>query len=76
MSSNILSPTNTAAEIYDKEQLCLENGAKEFWIVNADRRQVKVSTPDGHTVTWHSDQEIPLPLFGGANLPVNTIFAI
>src|SRR5438046_149639 len=27
----VLSPSNTASEIYDKEQLCLNNGAKEFW---------------------------------------------
>src|ERR1041385_4193576 len=38
----VLSPSNTAAEIYDKEKLCLENGAKEFWVVDPDRRQVKV----------------------------------
>lgn len=70
----ILSPSNTIAEIYDKEKLCLENGAKEFWVVDADRRQVKISTPDGHTITWHSGQEIPVRLFGGARLPVDAFF--
>jgi len=70
----ILSPSNSAAEMYDKEQLCLENGAKEFWVVDPRRRQVKVSTPDGTTRTWRSGQEIPLPLFGGHKLPVDTIF--
>ena len=71
----ILSPTNTAAEIYDKEKLCLENGAKGFWVVDPDRRQVKVSTPDGHTTTYQSGQEIPLSLFGGAGVAINEIFA-
>jgi hypothetical protein len=28
----ILDPSNSATEIYDKEKLCLENGAKEFWV--------------------------------------------
>lgn len=70
----VLSPSNTAAEIYDKEKLCLENGAREFWVVDPDRRQVKVSTPDGRTVTYRSGQEIPLPLFGNAKLAVNAIF--
>jgi Uma2 family endonuclease len=70
----VLSPSNTAAEIYDKEKLCLENGAKEFWVVDPDRRQVKVSTPDGHTVTYPSGHEIPLPLFGNAKVPVDAIF--
>lgn len=71
----ILSPSNTTVEMYDKEKLCLENGTKEFWVVDPGLRQVKVSTPDGHTITWHSGQEIPLPLFGGARLSVNDIFA-
>lgn len=71
----VLSPSNTAAELYDKEKLCLENGAKEFWVVDADRRQVKVTTPDGRTVTYQSGQEIPLALFGDAKLAVDAIFS-
>src|ERR1019366_6679855 len=42
----VLSPSKTAAEIYDKERICLANGAREFWVVDPDRRQVKVTTPD------------------------------
>lgn len=70
----VLSPSNTATEIYDKEKLCLSNGAEEFWVVDPERRQVKVSTPDGHTITWQSGQEIPLPLFGGDRIAVDAIF--
>jgi len=69
----VLSPSNTVAEIHDKEKLCLRNGAREFWVVDPDRRQVKISTPDGHTITWQSGQEIPLPMFGNAKLAVNDI---
>jgi Uma2 family endonuclease len=46
-------------EILDKEKLCLENGCREFWVVDAKRRQVKVSTPDGLTKTYQRGQEIP-----------------
>jgi hypothetical protein len=53
--------------------LCLEIGAKEFWVVDADRSQVKISTPDGRTVTWHSGQDIPLPLFQNARIAVDDI---
>ena len=70
----VLSPSNIAGEIYDREQICLVNGAREFWVVDPDRRQVKVSTPDGQTRTWRSGQEIPLPLFGEAKLAVDAIF--
>lgn len=58
----VLSPSDTVAEIYEKEKLCLENGAKQFWVVDPDRHQVKVSTPDGRTVTYRAGQEIPLDL--------------
>jgi len=43
----VLSPSNTAAEILDKEQLCLAQGAREFWVVDPDRRHVRVSTSQG-----------------------------
>ena len=71
----VLSPSNTAAEIYDKEKLCLENGAKEFWVVDPDRHQVKVSTPDGRTITYQSGQEISLSVLGGAKIAVDSMFA-
>jgi Uma2 family endonuclease len=69
----VLSPSNSAMEMLDKEALCLENGAREFWLVDLERRQVKVSMPDGHSITYKSTQEIPL-LFGGS-LSVDAIFS-
>ena len=70
----VLSPSNTVAEINDKEKLCLENGSKEFWVVDPDLRQVKVSTPDSITTTFRSGQEIALRVFGGVRLRVDEIF--
>jgi Uma2 family endonuclease len=71
----VLSPSNTAAEMAEKEKLCLENGSKEFWVVYPKLRQVKVSTPDGITTTYRDGQEIPLRLFGGGTLQVSAIFS-
>ena len=71
----VLSPSNTAAEMLDKEQICLENGCREFWIVDLERRQVKVSTPDGRTATYKSGQTIPLLFAPGKVLTVDAIFA-
>ena len=70
----VLSPSNTMLEMLDKESLCLKNGAKEFWIVDSERFQVKVSTPNGITTTYRRGQSIPLPLFGSAALAVDEIF--
>jgi Uma2 family endonuclease len=69
----VLSPSNTVAEMIGKEKLCLENGAQEFWVVDIDHQLVRVSTPDGHTITYKAGQEIPL-LFGG-KLAVEAIFS-
>ncbi len=69
----VLSPSNTAAEMRDKRKLCLETGPPQFWLVDPDARQVDVSTPDGHSVTCSSGQQIPL-CFGGS-LAVDEIFA-
>jgi len=71
----VLSPSNTVAEIFDKKTLCLENGSLEFWIVDLDHRQVEVSTPDGRTVTYKSGQQIPLFFAAGSTLAVDTIFS-
>lgn len=69
----VLSPSNTAAEMLDRRILCLENGAREFWLVDAGHRQVEVSTPDGHTITYKAGQEIPL--FFGGRISVDAIFS-
>ena len=68
----VLSPSNTVEELIEQRNLCLENGSREFWVVNAKRRHVEVSTPDGRTVTYKSGQEIPL--FFGGSLAVDAIF--
>jgi Uma2 family endonuclease len=69
----VLSASNTAAEISGKEQICLANGAREFWVVDSDRRQIKVTTPDGRTVTRREADEIPVPFGSRATLKVADI---
>jgi Uma2 family endonuclease len=69
----IVSRSNTAMEMLEKEALCLENGAFEFWLVDLDRRQVRVSMPDGHSTTYKLAQQIPL--FLGGSLAVDAIFS-
>ena len=69
----VLSPSNTATEMLDRRILCLENGAREFWLVDGGHRQVEVSTPDGHAITYKTGQEIPL--FFGGSISVDAIFS-
>lgn len=73
VSIEVLSPSNTALEMLDKEQLCLENGCREFWIVDPRKQTVRISTPTGHFSIYKAGDQIPL-LYGGA-LPVDALFA-
>src|SRR5207237_681504 len=38
----VLSPADTASEVFDKRQTCLENGCLKFWVVDPKRQQVEV----------------------------------
>jgi Uma2 family endonuclease len=74
MVIEVLSPSNTEAEMRERAALCLANGCLEFWVLDEKKRQVSVSTRNGVTVTYHSGQIIPLRLFGDASLQVDRIF--
>jgi Uma2 family endonuclease len=73
--AEVLSPSNKAREIFDKREICLQNGAREFWIVNLDHRQIDVSTPDGRTVTYKPGQQIPLFFAPGASISLDAVFS-
>lgn len=73
----ILSPSNTAGEMLDKQDLCFANGCREFWVIDPPRRIVRVAAPQGPTTIvtiYRSGQELPLPMFGGAKIAVDAIF--
>ena len=71
----VLSPSNRDAEIEEKRKLCLGNGSREFWVVDDEDREIKVSTPDGGTVTYRAGQQIPLFFAPGSALSVEDIFS-
>jgi Uma2 family endonuclease len=71
----VLSPSNTASEINDREAMCLENGCLEFWIVDPKRKTVKVSTPDRKTITYIEGDKIPLSVPAAGELAVLEIFS-
>ena len=71
----VLSPSNTAAEIREKKKLCLENGSREFWVVDSSYREIEVSTPDGRSVTYGAGHEIPLFFAPGVSIRADDIFS-
>jgi Uma2 family endonuclease len=70
----VLSPSNTVEEMRDKRKLCLENGSREFWVVDPVQREVEISTPDGRSIIYKSGQQIPLFFAGERTLAVDAVF--
>ena len=69
----VLSPSNTPAEIARKKKLCLESGGVEFWVVDSDAATIEVAAADGRTVTYRPGQHIPIFFSPGASISVDAI---
>lgn len=69
----VLSPSNTKAEIHEKAVLCLSSGAQEFWVVDPKRETVSVTRQGSVPAVYRRGDRIPLSLFAG-DLAVSEIF--
>ncbi len=67
----VLSPSNSANDMFEREAICLENGGLEFWVIDPKRRSVRVSTRNGVTKVFREGQDVP---FCGGMIPVASIF--
>lgn len=70
----VLSPSNTASEMYDRERMCLEHGCLQFWVVDPRWRTIRVTGRDRVSTIYRAGQSIPLDLFGDASLAVDDVF--
>jgi len=72
----ILSPSNTVAEMNDKKATCLENGCVEFWLVDPKRRTVEITDRKFATVMYREGDQIPLAVLGDVKMSVAEIFDV
>jgi Uma2 family endonuclease len=70
----VLSASNTAVAMDERRAICFEGGCRQFWVVNAERKIVSVSTPDAKTITYRKDEQIELAEFGGGTLSLTDLF--
>lgn len=63
LAIEILSPSSVRADRFTKRRLYQEWGVERYWIVDAEREQVEVWTPEAvaptverETVRWHPDR--------------------
>jgi Uma2 family endonuclease len=73
LAIEVLSPSNTRAEIREKAVLCLSSGAQEFWVVDPKREAVSVTCQGGVPTVYHIGDRIPLSMFN-SYLDVSEIF--
>lgn len=45
----VLSPSNSASEMIEREEICLRHGGQEFWLVDPARESVKVIRAGGYS---------------------------
>ena len=69
----VLSASNTKAEIREKAALYLSTGAQEFWVVDPKRKTLTVANRAADAVVYAIGDRLPLPMFG-SYLEVELIF--
>ena len=60
----VLSPSNTASEMLEREAICLHNGAREFWLCDPLQRSLKVTTVAGQTRIFGIGDTLQMTGFG------------
>jgi Uma2 family endonuclease len=69
----VLSPSNTASEMLDREETCLLHGGQEFWLVDPQRQTVKVIRSGGSSHVFHVGDLLHSQVLP-ASIPVQDIF--
>ena len=54
----VLSPSNSASEMLEREEICLRHEGREFWLVDPQRESVKVIRANGHSIVHNAESVI------------------
>src|ERR1700689_1513263 len=69
----VLSPSTSASEMLEREDICMRHGGREFWLVDPQRASVKVIRADGHSSLHDGASVIESGALGGS-VAVHEIF--
>jgi len=70
----IVSPSNTKAQIREYAALCLLNGCQEFWVIDHKSKKITVTEKNGRSVVYWAGMAVPLTVIGGVELALDLIF--
>ncbi|MFN0105190.1 MAG: Uma2 family endonuclease [Bryobacteraceae bacterium] len=71
----VLSPSNSASEMLDREEMCLRHGGQEFWLVDPQRQSVKLIRADGYSSAHDAESVLESGALGGS-IAVRDIFVL
>ena len=74
----ILSPSNTAIEMERKLKLYREAGVREYWVIDPENKGLTVYHFQNDSIltdTYGADNIVPVTLFPGLDIPLETVFA-
>ena len=70
----LISASDTKADLQETVALCLASGALECWLVDRKRKSITVVRKDGAASVYEGDTAIPLSAFGSDSLHLSDIF--
>jgi Uma2 family endonuclease len=70
----VKSPSNTERQLRELAATCLANGAREFWVVDIEKKSVTVIHREGLASLFPSGSAILLSEFDGSEIAVDEIF--
>ncbi len=75
--AEIVSPSDTAREVYDKARMWLSHGVVTVWVVDPDARTIDVHQSGAEVVTLTEDDTLDGgPVLPGFTLPVRDVFEL
>ena len=77
LAVEILSPSNTAIEMYRKRDLYQNAGVMEYWMINPDTKMVEAYRLKGdryEALILQKNDILKSPLFPGLEIPLETLF--
>ena len=74
LMAEILSASNSRAEMLERETRCLSFGCREFWTVDPAKKTVRVATAQA-ILTYDGGDDIVSSLFPGWSVPVARLFS-
>jgi Uma2 family endonuclease len=74
LAVEVISPGDTASEVYEKTQAWLAAGCKEVWLVDPQRKTASICTLSGNAVVMEPVERLTSKLLPGFELPVADLF--